>query len=169
MSKIIDLLRAKYHTPQNVMAALGLDMSLLYDDGDDMPNRAVRSRRIAHDEAPLVTRRAMDEAIKGAVAKAENRVARREKARREAERAVRPYVGELAMDGATSAAGVYRKALSLLGVEGVDKIDASALPLVLKHAARPGARREVSLGMDSAAAADFHARFPHAARLGRAL
>ena len=112
----------------------------------------------------LVTRPAMDEAIKVAVANAEKRAAEKANALRAAERAVEPYVGKLALDAALDADGVYRKALTMLGVEGVDKVHASALTLLLKSQPLPGSnhapRRESRLAQDAAADEGFAKRFP---------
>jgi len=116
----------------------------------------------------LVTRPAMDEAIKVAVANAEKRGVERAKAIRKAEREVRPLVGDLAMDAA-SADDVYRQALIMLGVKGAEKVDASAFPVLLEMASvsatqnRP--KREVNLGMDSAASDSFNKMFPNASRI----
>jgi hypothetical protein len=121
------------------------------------------------DNKDLVTRPAMDEAIKAAVADAEKRAKATAKEVRAAENAVRPWVGELAM-AFDSAEAVYRKALNLLNDPDADAIHASALPAVLRRTPRPGQHanpaREVSLGMDAATAADFGKMFPNVARIG---
>jgi uncharacterized protein len=93
----------------------------------------------------MVTKPAMDEAIAVAVKAATDN----QREIRDAERAVRPYVGELAMDH-DSAADVYRAALKTLGVKA-DEIHPSALATILSMQPRPGAeqRRAPSMGMDS--------------------
>jgi hypothetical protein len=113
----------------------------------------------------LVTKPAMDAAIQSAVA------AERERAKGvdEAKRTVRPWVGELLI-AFDSGEAVYRKALSLLNVEGADKVkDPDALPILLKLTPRPGQpvapAREVSIGMDSASADSFSKMFPGAGRI----
>lgn len=119
----------------------------------------------------LVTRPAMDEAIKVAVANAEKRAAEKANALRAAERAVEPYVGKLAMDAAMDDVGVYRKALAMLGVEGADTIHPSALPILLKSQPLPGSnvpRRATKIAQDSANSQDFFKRFPNAVRITRA-
>ena len=118
----------------------------------------------------LVTRPAMDEAIKVAVANAEKRAAEKANALRVAERAVEPYVGKLALDAAIDADGVYRKALSMLGVDGAEDVHPSALTLLLKAQPLPGAapRREPRLAQDAASVKATLDRFPNAGRLKRA-
>jgi hypothetical protein len=112
----------------------------------------------------LVTKPAMDAAIQSAVAVERKRASGID----DAKRAVRPWVGELSM-AFDSGEGVYRKALTMLGVDGAKTIHASALASVLKLVPRPGQHvtpaREVSLGMDAAASADFSKMFPGAARI----
>jgi hypothetical protein len=119
----------------------------------------------------LVTRPAMDEAIKVAVANAEKRAAEKANALRAAERAVEPYVGKLALDAAVDADGVYRHALTSLGVEDAATIHPSALKSLLKAMPLPGSntqRREPRLAQDAAAAKATLDRFPNAGRLKRA-
>jgi hypothetical protein len=69
-----------------------------------------------------------------------------------------------------SAADVYRHALTSLGVEGADKVHASALPILLKNIPVPGtearAKPAKSLGMDAASVKSFNDMFPNASRIG---
>jgi hypothetical protein len=119
----------------------------------------------------LVTRPAMDEAIKVAVANAEKRAAEKANALRAAERAVEPYVGKLALDAAIDADGVYRHALTSLGVEDAATIHPSALKSLLKAMPLPGStalRREPRLAQDAATVKATLDRFPNAGRLKRA-
>jgi len=119
-------------------------------------------------EKDLITKPAMDAAISAAVKAAEKRSHENAKAIRAAERAVRPYVGELAMDAA-SPDEVYRKALGMMGVEGVDTVHASALPILLKTLPLPGSnaapRREAKIAQDAAAVDARAKRFPALARI----
>lgn len=81
---------------------------------------------------------------------------------REAEKFVRPWVGELAV-AQDSAEGVYRAALDLLGVP-VEDVHPSALRPILAAQPKPGAKAPVA--MDHAAAATtFVKTFPGAARV----
>ena len=86
-----------------------------------------------------------------------------QRAIREAENAVRPYVGNIAM-AHDSAEAVYRTALSTLGVK-VDGVHPSALKTILELQPVPGARPKQSapVAMDSAGSTSFAKRFPEAA------
>jgi hypothetical protein len=115
----------------------------------------------------------MDAAIKLAVDTALKGERANQKAIREAERAVRRYIGEVPAMSFDSAAEVYRHALVSLGVEGADKVHASALPILLKNLPVPGsearAKPAKSLGMDAASVKGFAEMFPNAARIVRAI
>lgn len=128
--------------------------------------KAAKDAAAEKDKDEKVTKPAMDAAIKAAVAAAETKVRSDQKKLREAEEAVRPYVGKLAM-AHDSADAVYRTALGVLGVKDVDKIDPSAYPALL--AAMPKAndkpRKESAIAMDSSGADDFAKRYPGASRI----
>lgn len=109
----------------------------------------------------MVTKPAMDAAIALAVA----RTREDQKKLREAEEAVRPYVGKLAM-AHDSAEAVYRTALTTLGVKDIDKIDSSAYPALLAAQAKPdGKKKDPVLAMDASGEEDFAKRFPGAAAI----
>lgn len=105
----------------------------------------------------MVDKTAMDAAIDVAVKSTRKAVIEEvrgtERAIRKAEHEVRPFVGELSPSLAfDSADDVYRHALTILGVDGVKDIHASALPTILKMQRKPGARsddRETVVAMDS--------------------
>jgi len=84
---------------------------------------------------------------------------------REAENAVRPYVGELAI-AQDSADGVYRLALETLGVK-TDGIHPSAFPAILAQCQKPGEQRRQTprIAQDSGADDEFSKMFPNATRL----
>jgi hypothetical protein len=111
-----------------------------------------------------ITKGAMDAAITAAVKRA-NETA---KAIRDAERAVRPYVGELAMSF-DSAEQVYRHALTSIGVKEAEKIHESALPVLLSMQPVPGSRqvKRETIGMDAATSEGFDKLFPNASRIVR--
>jgi hypothetical protein len=113
-----------------------------------------------------ITKPAMDAAIKLAVDAAVKQTREDQKALREAEEAVRPYVGKLAM-AHDSAADVYRTALSTLGVKDVEKIDASAYPALLAALPNPNDRvkRMPAMALDAASEKSFAERFPGAASI----
>jgi 8-oxo-dGTP pyrophosphatase MutT (NUDIX family) len=109
---------------------------------------------------------AMDAAIAKARADTLAEVTKTNREIRDAERAVRPYVGEVtkAFD---SAADVYKSTLEALKVD-VTGVDPSAFPAMLRLVPVPGSKpvmQDVSMGMDAATAADFEKRYPHAARI----
>lgn len=124
----------------------------------------------AKDEEPkdMVTKPAMDAAITAAVKAAEDRSAKRQAAIRDAERAVRPYVGDLAM-AHDSAEAVYATALTTMGVK-VEGIHPSALPAIFAAHPLPGVKvvNTPRVAMDAAGIKSFHERFPGTANIGRA-
>lgn len=87
------------------------------------------------------------------------------RATREAENAVRPYVGELHI-AQDSAEGVYRTALQTLGVK-VDGVHPSAFPAILAQCQKPGEQRRThtSIALDSKPDDEFSKMFPNATRL----
>jgi 8-oxo-dGTP pyrophosphatase MutT (NUDIX family) len=124
-------------------------------------------RRGARDDPPPfqgmpmtgVTKEAMDAAIATAVATAE------ENARlvREAERFVRPLVGELAMDERMRVPeDVYRAALQIKRVN-LDGVHPSAYRAILENLPRGDGRKP--LAMDAGPSKGFAERFPEAARV----
>jgi hypothetical protein len=143
--------------------------------------RGARDKRAkdkrAHDQPPPfkgvpqvgkgpMDKRAMDAAIKAVVE--EERKAQRDI--RKAEREVRPWVGDLAMDEAMSSEDVYRIALTTLGVKGLDKIHPSAFPTILSYQPKPGATRHHTpsgqrVAMDAATQRSFRDRFPDVERI----
>ena len=120
------------------------------------------------DDEGKVSKGAMDAAIASAVSKAtkaaHDAAVATQRGIREAEEAVRPYVGKLAM-AHDSADAVYRTALTTLGVK-VDGVHPSALPVILSNLPVPGSRPKAErIAMDSAAVKSFAERFPNAARV----
>lgn len=85
---------------------------------------------------------------------------------REAERFVRPWVGDLAI-AHDSAEAVLRTALTALG-EDVKGVHPSAYKSILKRIPQPNAKRvaqDESLGMDAESTSDFAKRYPDAAAI----
>ena len=112
----------------------------------------------------MVTKPAMDAAIAAAQA-AERRNSREI---RDAEKAVRPVVGELAI-ACDSAAKVYQTALKMRGVKDAEKVnDLTALKAMFGLLPVPG-KREPSprIAADAARAKGYSERFPEAARVSR--
>ena len=123
-----------------------------------------------NDMKDAITKPAMDAAITTAVDAATKKATAdalaQGKAIREAEKAVRPYVGELAI-AQDSADAVYRTALTMLGVK-VDGVHPSAFPALLAAQPAPGAKRraEPLLAQDAGGSKAFLERFPDAGRIG---
>ncbi len=116
----------------------------------------------------MVSKGAMDAALQAHGKAVEQRVIERQKAVRDAERTVKPWVGELANSmGFDSAGQVYRAALDVLGIDTKKVTDDAALPVILNLAPKPGARptQHNALALDSAAAGGFAERHPEAARI----
>ncbi len=118
----------------------------------------------------MVTKPAMDAAIKAATEATAKSVRSTERGIRTALDEVRPYVGELSPTLAfDSGADVIRHALGMLGVEDAKTMNADALKHVLAVQPKPGARkvdRDQPLGMDEKTTKDFNSRFADAARIG---
>lgn len=134
-------------------------------DKDDDPEGAEDEDE---EDKDVVTKTAMDAAIKAAVAKANSDAARNQREIRDAERAVRPYVGELAM-AHDSADAVYKTALTAIGVN-IDNVHPSAFPAILAAQPKPGAKpaQTARVAMDSASSASFATMFPGADKIGHA-
>lgn len=139
--------------------------------------RAAKDRR-AHDNPPpfsgmpepggeMVSKSAMDAAIRSAVDTALTGDRARQQALARAREDVRPWVGaiDMALD---SADAIYRAALVGLGVQNIEQIHPSAYRTILEMQPRPGAapvQRHAGMALDSAAAGGFAQRYPNAARV----
>ena len=122
-----------------------------------------KGQDMEHGES-VVTKPAMDAAIAAAVKDAERKAIERARAVREAEKAVRPYVGDIAI-ACDSAEDVYRTALKSMGID-VKDVHPSALRHVLDAQPRPDARRKDNRpAMDAAKAKTFKESFPNVARV----
>lgn len=110
-----------------------------------------------------ITKAAMDKAIK----LAQDRAIQNQRAIRDAERFVRPWVGDLAMDAAARPSDVYRAALKALNVPGMDKVHPDALKPILQAQPRPSQRlvTQRSIAQDSGDGGSFLDRFPDAAKI----
>ena len=111
----------------------------------------------------MVTKKEMEGAMDAAIKTARSEA----KAIREAERAVKPWVGELEL-AFDSAPDVYRHALKMLGVDASKVTDVEALPLLLKAQPLPGAqKKDPVIAMDAASVDSYSKMFPGAARIGQ--
>ena len=108
-----------------------------------------------------VSKAAMDEAVAKAAQDAEKGAIAKVRAIVEAEKIVRPYVGEIAAQD--SAEAVYKTALETMGVK-IEGIHHSAYRAVLEAQPKPGAEiiRPV---FDSKAATDFGTKYPDIGRV----
>ena len=112
----------------------------------------------------VVSAKAMDAALATVREQATNDALKRAAEIRTAERIVRPYVGELAMDHSSSVA-VYQTALKMLGKNVSGITDEKALRLVLESQPLPGKKggrssSEARLASDSAAVKSYADMFP---------
>ncbi len=127
------------------------------DDEDDDDGKA-------DDES--VSKEAMDAAIKTSVSSAVANERKHQADIREAERFVRPWVGDLAV-AFDSAGDVYKAAIEAQG-RSVKDVHPSAYRTILEMIPKPGQQRHQSprLAMDSAKANSFAERFPETGRIG---
>jgi len=135
-----------------------------FDGRPRMPNEG------AHDSMANV---GMDEAtVQKMITASTDAVRRQEKELRQAERDVRPYVGDII--GCDSAEQVYRKALAIKGVDPkqLEQIkEVPALKILLSAQKPAGAVEKKStaeMATDGKAAKGFFERFPEAARIEHA-
>jgi hypothetical protein len=129
-------------------------------------------RRHAHDKRAIipsakdntvVTKKALDAAMAQARNQGAADAIRIQREIRAAERAIRPYVGDLAM-AHDSAEAVYRTALTVLGVK-TEGVHPSAFQTILAMQPLAGARQPTNLALDSAGAKGFAERFPDTQRV----
>jgi hypothetical protein len=123
----------------------------------------------ADDEEETVSKEAMDAAISSSVTAAVKAERKHQADIREAERFVRPWVGDLAV-AYDSAADVYKAALEANG-RSVKDVHPSAYRTILEMTPKPGQRPAPStrLAMDGAKSNGFAERFPETARIGVSL
>lgn len=176
------------HEDDGAMAGLDEEPSGYGQGGKPDANKMAAAKdRAARDEPPpfkgspkvggeMVSKDEMNRAIQFAVQQVQEaanstaavaiRTAKEEAARiHEAEKFVRPWVGDLAM-AHDSADQVYKTALQALG-KSVDGVHPSAYRAILELTPVPGrdVRLNSKLSMDSAGRSDFEKRFPEAARI----
>lgn len=123
------------------------------EDDDDEAKPAAKDDGHMKD---MVTKTAMDQALKVNAETVAKQVRETERGIRAAIADVRPWVGELAANLAfDSASDVYRHTLKTLGVANADTLHADALQPILHAQAKPGSDKPrsaavASLGMDGA-------------------
>ena len=130
-------------------------------------DKMARDKEMEAGKADHVSKPAMDAAVKAAAEATEKRVLASQKALREAERFVKPWVGELAV-ACDSAEAVHREALKIMGVTIEADLDPRALPSIIRAQPVPGAKpaqQSTHVAQDSAAASDYNKEFPGAERI----
>lgn len=123
------------------------------------------------EEEEGVSKEAMDAAIKTSVSAAVAAERKHQAAIRDAERFVRPWVGDLAI-AFDSATDVYKAAIEAQpNHPSLAKIDASAYRAILEMMPKPGQQRLVTprMAMDSAKSSGFAERYADAARISVSL
>lgn len=155
VAKIMAFLQGKL-TPED-MAALG---SLVKPPAADPAVDPAMDEPPPFEGSPTtqVDKPAMDAAIKAALTQASKNHA----AVRQAEKDVRPYIGDLAI-AMDSAADIYRMALEKHDVD-LTGVHASAFPALLKMIPVPGSA-PARVAMDAAPDAGFATRYPTASRI----
>lgn len=130
-----------------------------------------RRETAAHDaeekEKDMVTKPAMDAALKATREAAIKETKAELNAIREAEKFVHPWVGSIAI-ACDSAIDVYKTALKAMAVDGADEVnDVVALKAMIKVQPLPGSKKASSdeLAQDSGVVSDYHKMFPGAARI----
>lgn len=150
---------------QTVLAALGGGGS---QDEDPSMNPGGTDNKDAGDKPPMIDKPAMDAAVQKAMEETEKRVRQQQRELRDAEKAVRPVTGELAI-AFDSAADVYKHALKTVEIDTAGVPDA-ALPAMLnvylkaRGAGAASGGTQPKHAMDAAAAADISKRLPSIAR-----
>jgi len=141
---------------------------------EEKAERMAKAKAAGDEDGPEMkpeTKAAMDAAIASSVAKAiattEKAVVARMTNLRDAERVVRPYVGEIAV-AMDSAEAVYRFALDKVGVDHKE-LHPSALKPVLLAQPVPGSQKpKTTVAMDAAGAKALADRFPGIDRIRHA-
>jgi 8-oxo-dGTP pyrophosphatase MutT (NUDIX family) len=130
----------------------------------DAADKKAKDEAEAEKDKP--TKAGMDAAIAKATQDTEARVLKTQRDLREAEEAVRPYVGKLAI-AHDSAESVYRTALTTLGVDkaDVEGLAIGGLKAILKQMPLADAKDKKPIAMDASALKDFSARYPDAAKI----
>ena len=130
----------------------------------EMADKEAKDKRAKDEEEKpdYVEKKAMDAAISARVAAAVQDERKRQRETREAEKFVRPIIGDLAM-AHDSAEGVYRTALTAKGVD-IEGVHPSAYRALLEMLPKRQ-ERPAHVAMDAAAQKGFAERFPGAAKI----
>jgi hypothetical protein len=136
------------------------------DEEEDKDKKAEDESEEDDDKEEMVSKKAMDAALvsvaRTAASQAEKSTIARLNSIRDAEEAVRPYVGKVvAMD---SADAIYRSTLTSMNVDVSDVKELPALKAILKAQPLPGAniQRTTKVAMDAKGASSFFELYPEA-------
>lgn len=171
-AKLMEFLKGKGMSDEDVAAACA--MMKPAEAVDANPNEMKEKDGGAMDKdgpemkPDMVSKKDMATAMDAAIKKVTEANDKRQQELRAAERAVKPYVGELAMDHKT-ADEVYAATLTALGVEGVADVHPSAYPAILKAIPLPNQKNtnvSAEVAMDAAAINSYEKMFPNATRIG---
>jgi len=136
------------------------------DEDGEIEKLGINAKGNAMDKRP-VTRVAMDAAIEKAVKEAVDKVTLRLNKRDDAQKFVRPWIGDIAV-AMDSAHEVYKFALEQMG-EDVGDIHPSAYKAILNKIPKPGEQQSAAsrtvVAMDRDTNKQYLERFPHANRL----
>jgi hypothetical protein len=159
----IESMKAKMSPEEHAKLCEMLQKKGLVGDADESPEeKAAREKKekeaaAAGKEKPI-DKQAMDAAIAASVTAATNATIARLNAVREAEKIVRPFIGDLAI-AQDSDEAVYRMALDHLKVDHKD-VHPSALKALVQMHPLPGAKPAPRLAHDAAAASAVATKFP---------
>jgi len=136
-------------------------------DPDDETRRREEEEMQRNKQPPAMDAAAVQKMIDTAVANDRTAERSRFNAIREAERVVRPWIGEIAV-AQDSADAVYKLALDSLGVD-VKDVHSSAYKPILLMQPKPGEKQQASafVAMDEAQSKEFAERYPGALSLKR--
>jgi len=141
--------------------------------GDAEPAIKPGGKGANDEEKDMVSKPAMDAALKANSEATEKRVMDRQRSIFAAIEDVRPWVGSVPVMAHDSAESVYRASLDSLGVKGLEEVkEVPALKAVLYAQPKPGEkpasnRMAADSAIDSGAAKSLSERYPHAAKIAR--
>ena len=171
-AKAMEMLKAKGMTDDECKAVMDMMVPEKAEDEDDIDEEKAKREKEAKDaemnREPMVTKSAMDEALKQTADAVRSSVLKTQRDINAAYQDAGQWVGKIAMDHDTVGA-VYRTALGMLKIDVKDVADDAALPHILHAQPKPGARAASNtnvVAMDSMASKSFAERFPHVARIG---
>ncbi|MGT3215000.1 DUF2213 domain-containing protein [Yersinia enterocolitica] len=134
------------------------------DRAEDEDEYEDKKKTADDEDGEKVSKTAMDSAIRLAVDGATKEAAKNSRRVREAEKIVRPLIGDVvAMD---SADDVYRTALEQSGVD-IKDVHPSAYPALVQMAISQKQNSRPAIAQDSASISDFEKAFPTAGKLKR--